>query len=115
MIEGHVREIFDFDSGNSLFRVETTKSVFPILKMKTADGLPINQSKKVEFGFFDPSGNFSQSQVLFAIDETKWKVASASSGRDMAKGEEGLYKALLGTKLILLPVKQDGLKVSLKN
>ena len=115
MIEGHVREIFDFDSGNSLFRVETTKSVFPILKMKTADGLPINQSKKVEFGFFDPGGNFSQSQVLFTIDETQWKVVSASSGRDMAKGEEGLYKALLGTKLILLPVKQDGLKVSLKN
>jgi len=111
IIEGHVREIFDFDSEKSLFRVETTKSVFPVLKMKTADGLPINQSKKIEFSFCDPSGNFnSQSQILFAIDKTKWRVAIASSGHGLAEDNDGLYKTLLGTKLILLPAKQDGLK-----
>ncbi|MGP8020029.1 MAG: MGH1-like glycoside hydrolase domain-containing protein, partial [Limisphaerales bacterium] len=33
-IAGHVREIFDFNSGNSLFKVETIKTVFPVLTMK---------------------------------------------------------------------------------
>jgi Mannosylglycerate hydrolase MGH1-like glycoside hydrolase domain len=105
-IEGHVREIFDFDSGSCLFRVETTKSVFPVLKMKTADGLPINQSKKIEFSFSDPSGNFNnQSQISFAIDKAKWRVAIASPGRDLAEDNNGLYNISLGTKLILLPAK----------
>ena len=102
-IEGHVREIFDFDSGNSLFRVEAVKTVFPVLKMKTADGLPINQSKKVEFSFSDPAGNFDRSEIPFAIDETRWKVVSASTGHELTKGEDGLYKVPIGTKLTLVP------------
>jgi len=104
-IEGHVREIFDFDSGNSLFRVEPIKTVFPVLKMNTADGLPINQSRRVEFSFSDPAGNFDQSEIPFAIDGSRWKLMSASSGHELTKGEDGLYRASIGTKLTLVPAK----------
>jgi len=102
-IEGHVREIFDFASGNSLFRVELTKTVFPVLTMTTADEQPINQSKEVEFSFSDPAGNFGQSGIPFAIDETRWKVLDASTGHDLTKGEDGFCRAMIGAKLTLVP------------
>jgi len=102
-IEGHVREIFDFASGNGLFRVEPTKTVFPVLKMESTDGLPINQSKKVEFSFSDPAGNFGRSEIPFVIDETRWKAVDAAAGHDLTKGEDGFYRALIGAKLTLTP------------
>lgn len=102
-IEGHVREIFDFASGNSLFRVESMKTVFPVLKMATADGLPINRSEKVEFSFSDPAGNFGRSMIPFAIDDTRWQVADATSGQELAKGKDGLYPVPIGSKLTLAP------------
>jgi hypothetical protein len=102
-IEGHLREMFDFDSGNSLFRVEPIKTVFPVLKMTTDDGRPINQSQKVEFSFSDPAGNFGHAEIPFAIDETRWTVADTSSGHELTKGGDGFYRALIGENLILAP------------
>ena len=102
-IEGHVREIFDFNSQNSLFRVEPIKTAFPVLKMATADGLPINQSKKVEFSFSDPAGNFGHAEIPFTFDESRWKVVDASAGHDLTKAEDGFYRALIGGNTILIP------------
>ena len=102
-IEGHVREIFDFDSGNSLFKVETTKTVFPVLTMKTTDGLPIEQSRRVIFSFSDPGGNFAGSTIPFRFEEGKWKVEVAATGRAVRKDSDGWYRAALGTELALVP------------
>jgi hypothetical protein len=102
-IAGHVREIFDFDSGDSLFKVETTKTVFPFLTMKTADGLPIEQSRRVIFSFSDPGGNFAGSTIPFRFEERKWKVEVAATGRAVPKDPEGWYRVTLGTELVLVP------------
>jgi hypothetical protein len=102
-IAGHVREIFDFDSGDSLFKVETTKTVFPFLTMKTADGLPIEQSRRVIFSFSDPGGNFAGSTIPFRFEERKWKVEVAATGRAVPKDPEGWYRVTFGTELVLVP------------
>src|SRR5208337_4159557 len=73
-INGHIREIFDFESGKSLLRVQTVKSVFPLLRMTSADNQPINQSAKVEFSFSDPAGNFAGSTIAFSADPGRWSV-----------------------------------------
>ena len=102
-IQGHVREIYDFETGDSLFRVETTKSVFPLLKMKTADGLPIQQSQRVVFSFSDPGGNFANSTIPFRVEEGKWQVQVAATGRAVAKEKDGWYRAPLEVELVLVP------------
>jgi hypothetical protein len=102
-IAGHVREIFDFDTGNSLFKVETIKTVFPLLTMKTTDGLPIEQSRRVIFNFSDPGGNFTGSTIPFRFEEGKWKVEVVATGRAVRKDSDGWYRAPLGTELALVP------------
>src|SRR5208282_5171797 len=87
-INGHVREIFDFDSGNSLFRVVTVKSVFPLLRMTAADNLPINQSSKVEFSFSDPGNNFAGSTVAFSVDQNHWPVVTKETGIPFKQGAD---------------------------
>ncbi len=101
-IDGHVREIFDFNSGDSLFKVEATKTVFPFLKMKTADGLPIEQSERVIFSFTDPGGNFAGSTIPFTVAESRWKVET-TAGRAVPKDQDGWYRAPLGVELVLVP------------
>jgi len=102
-ITGHVREIFDFNSGDSLFKVEATKTVFPVLTMKTTDGLPIEQSQRVIFSFSDPGGNFAGSTIPFRIEEVKWKVEVAATGGALSKDPDGWHRAPLGTELALVP------------
>jgi len=102
-VEGHVREIFNFDSGDSLFKVEATKPVFPFLTMKTTDGLPIEQSRRVIFGFSDPGGNFARSTIPFTIADSKWKVEAVATGRAVPKDREGRYRAAPGIELALVP------------
>ncbi|HTQ52218.1 MAG TPA: trehalase family glycosidase [Candidatus Acidoferrales bacterium] len=102
-IQGHVREIFDFTTGSSLFQVETTKTVFPVLNMKTADGLPIGQSRRVLFSFSDPGGNFVKSTIPFRVDEGKWKVQVAATGRAVPKEKDGWYHVPLDVELVLAP------------
>ena len=102
-IQGHVREIYDFETGNSLFRVETTKPVFPLLKMKSTDGLPIQQSRRVRFSFSDPGGNFAKSTISFQMDEGRWKVETAVTGRALSKDQDGWYRVPLDVELVLVP------------
>ena len=103
VIQGHVREIFDFETGDSLFKVETTKTVFPVLKMKTADGLPIERSQRVVFSFSDPGGNFVKSTIPFRMAEDRWKVQVAATGRAVPRGEDGWYHVPLAVELALVP------------
>ena len=102
-IEGHVREIFDFSDGNSLFRVETVKTVFPVLTMKTADDRPIEQSRRVLFRFSDPGGNFKDSTVPFRFDESKWKLELTTTRRAESKDHEGWFQAPIGVEMALVP------------
>jgi hypothetical protein len=102
-IQGHVREVFDFDSGDSLFRVATTKTVFPLLKMKSTDDLPIEHSRRVRFSFSDPGGNFAKSAIPFRIDEGKWKVKTAAQGGAVSQDQDGWYRAPLNVELFLVP------------
>ena len=60
--------------------------------MKTADGLPIGQSRGVRFSFSDPGGNFVKSTIPFRIDEDKWKVQVAATGRAVPKDRNGWYR-----------------------
>jgi hypothetical protein len=101
-INGHVREIFDFDSGNSLFRVVTVKSVFPLLQMAAADNLPINRSSKVEFSFSDPGNNFAGSTVAFSIAQNHWSVVSKETGVPLEQGADGYYHAAFGVEFTLI-------------
>ena len=96
VVAGHVREIFDFDSGDSLFKVETIKTVFPVLTMKPTDGLPIEQSRRVIFSFSDPGGNFAGSTIPFRFEEGKWKVEVARHGPCRAKGFGRLVSGAAG-------------------
>ena len=104
-INGYLREIFDFESGKSLFRVETVKSVFPLLRMTSADNLPINQSAKVEFSFSDPAGNFAGSTISFSADPSRWAVMEKAKGVPLKPNADGYYHAALGAELMLIPRK----------
>jgi hypothetical protein len=77
--------------------------VFPVLKMKTADGLPIGRSQRVLFTFSDPGGNFVRSTIPFRIEEGKWQAPAAATGRAVPKGRDGWYRAPLDTELVLVP------------
>jgi hypothetical protein len=101
-INGYVREIFDFDSGKSLFRVETVKSVFPLLRMTSTDNLPINKSAKVEFSFSDPAGNFAGSTISFSADPSRWAVIEKAKGIPLKPNAGGYYHAALGAELMLI-------------
>jgi hypothetical protein len=101
-INGHIREIFDYDSGNSLFRVVTVKSVFPLLRMTTADNLPINCSSKVEFSFSDPGGNFAGSTVAFCVAQNHWSGVANETGVPLQQGADGYYHAPFGVELMLI-------------
>jgi len=102
-INGHIREIFDFESGKSLFRVQTVKSVFPLLRMTSADNQPINQSAKVEFSFSDPAGNFAGSTIAFSADPGRWSVMEKTKGVLLKPDAGGYYHAVLGAEIMLLP------------
>jgi hypothetical protein len=102
-IDGHIREIFDFATGRSLFRVETAGPVFPVLKMSAEDGLPIDRSQRVGFVFSDAAGNFADTQVAFSIDANKWRVVEASGGRAFSPDEAGIFHIPIGTQLVLNP------------
>ena len=104
-INGHLREIFDFESGKSLFRVKTVKSVFPLLRMTSADNLPINQSARVEFSFSDPAGNFAGSTIFFSADPGRWSVMEKAKGIPLKPDAGGYYHAALGAELMLVPRK----------
>jgi len=101
-INGYVREIFDFDSGKSLFRVKTVKSVFPLLRMTSADNQPINKSAKVEFSFSDPAGNFTGSTIFFSVDPSRWAVMEKAKGVPLKPDADGYYRAALGAELMLM-------------
>jgi len=102
-VNGHVREVFDFDSGKSLFRVKTDKTVFPVLHMASVDGLPINKSANVEFSFSDPADNFTGSVIRFFADPDHWSVVEKSSGSVLKPNAEGYYPASLNAELMLVP------------
>jgi hypothetical protein len=101
-INGHVREIFDFESGKSLFRVVTVTSVFPLLRMTAADNLPINRSSKVEFSFSDPGNNFAGSTVAFSVDQNHWSVVTKETGIPLKQGADGYYHAPFGGEFTLV-------------
>ena len=101
-ISGHVREVFDFASGNSLFRVATAGPVFPRLQMEATDQLPINESATVAFRFSDPAGNFVGTPVRFFADAGRWSVVEKSSGVPLQADATGYYQAALGAELALV-------------
>ncbi len=101
-INGHLREIFDFDSGRSLFRVKTAKSVFPLLRMISADHLPINRSAKVDFSFSDPAGNFAGATIVFSTDSARWSVLDRTSGTTLEPQADHCYHVALGDELMLV-------------
>ncbi len=104
-INGHLREIYDFESGKSLFRVKTVKSVFPLLRMTSADNRPINRSARVEFSFSDPAGNFAGSTIAFSADPRHWSVMESATGVRLQPDADGYYHATLGEELELIPCK----------
>jgi hypothetical protein len=65
--------------------------------------LPIEQSHRVIFSFSDPGGNFTASNIPFTIDESKWKVESASTGHAISADRDGWYRIPLGIELALVP------------
>ena len=104
-INGYLRETFDFESGKSLFRVKTVKSVFPLLRMTSADNQPIHKSAKVEFSFSDPAGNFAGSTILFSADPSRWSVMEKATSVPLKPNAGGYYHAALGAELMLIPRK----------
>ena len=102
-VDGHVREIFDFKSGRSLFRVATVARVFPVLHMRSADGRPIESSTDVDFRFEDPAGNFAAESIAFTADVSRWSVLDAATGHRLAVDPQGGYRAALGERLRLVP------------
>jgi hypothetical protein len=109
VIRGHVREVYDFRSGRSLFRVESGKTVFPVLNMSAQDGQPIEASGRVGFHFSDPEGNFRSmavdhfvaTTVAFAFDESRWRVRDAKGGAGLLRGPDGWYSADIGRQFVL--------------
>lgn len=100
-VDGHVREIFDFGTGLSLFRVRTQKRVFPVLHMKSTDGRPIEASSAVAFVFEDPAGNFEGGSVAFTADARRWSVRDAA-GKAVVPGPDGFCSAAFGEWLALI-------------
>jgi hypothetical protein len=104
-IDGHIREIYSFATGRSIFRVWPAGPVFPELRMNSADGLSIDASRRVEFVFTDPAGNFANRPIAFSIDRAKWKAVRGSDGAALPVGEDGECHVALGSSVILLPPK----------
>jgi hypothetical protein len=102
-IKGHLREIFDFGSGRSLFRVRTIKSVFPLLHMVSADRQPIERSTRVEFSFSDPAGNFTGLAIEFSADPDRWSVIGKAQGIALKPDADGYYHTTIGAALMLVP------------
>ncbi len=102
-VDGHIRELFDFKSGRNLFRVATEGRVFPVLHMRSTDGLPIESSAGVDFRFEDPAGNFAGRTIAFTVDPSRWSVVDASTGRGLQSGADGRYRAAIGERLKLVP------------
>ncbi|MGH7996603.1 MAG: MGH1-like glycoside hydrolase domain-containing protein [Opitutaceae bacterium] len=103
-VDGAVREIYSFADDRRLFRVYPGKTVFPRLHMESTDGRPIERSRRVEFTFTDPAGNFPGASIAFAFDETKWRIVRADTGAPLRADADGLYRTRLGSRLALLPV-----------
>jgi len=101
-VNGHVRELFDFATGHSLFRIEATKPVFPVLAMHSTDNLPILQSHRVEFLFTDPAGNFAAAPIRFSIDAARWNIVDAATGRVLDRDSSGSFSATPEHALLLL-------------
>jgi hypothetical protein len=101
-VDGHVRELFDFETGRSLFRVDAGKTVFPVLAMHSMDGRSILQSRSVEFTFSDPAGNFAGAPIRFSVDDTRWKVLDAATGRAPLRDASGSHSAAPGQILQLV-------------
>jgi hypothetical protein len=101
-INGHVRELFDFTTGHSLFRVEAAKPVFPVLAMRATDDLPILQSHRIEFSFLDPAGNFTNTPIRFSIDAARWKIVDAATGCVLHCDSSGNLSATPGQAILLL-------------
>jgi hypothetical protein len=100
-INGHIREIFDYESGDSLFRVKTVKTVFPALRMTAQDNLPIDKSAKIEFAFSDPGDNFAGESIAFAADSTRWTVADKNTGAALKPDGDGYYHVPLNAAFTL--------------
>jgi hypothetical protein len=105
-VNGHIRELFDFETGRSLFRVEADKSVFPVLAMHSTDRGSILQSRRVEFTFSDPAGNFTGAPIRFSFDDARWSVLDAATGR--APGRDGSGCFLTAPGQIFVLVRQGG-------
>ena len=101
-INGHLREIFDFESGKTLFCVKTVKSVFPLLQMTSADNLPFNKSARVELRFSDPADNFVGSTILFFADPSRWSVMETAKGVVLKPDADGYYHSVLGAAPMLI-------------
>jgi hypothetical protein len=101
-VNGHVRELFDFATGRSFFRVEATQPVFPVLAMHSTDNLPILQSHRVEFLFTDPAGNFTAAPIRFSVDAGRWKIVDAATGRVLDRDSSGSLSATPEHALLLL-------------
>lgn len=101
-VDGHVRELFDFKSGRCLFRVAAEARVFPVLHMRSTDGLPIESSAAVDFRFEDPAGNLAGRSIAFTADPSRWRVVDAATGRDIPVGPDGTCRAAPGERLRLV-------------
>lgn len=102
LIDGHVREVFDFATGKSLFHIKPSKSGFPVLRMTSTDNLPIDRSAKVEFMFSDPAGNFTGSSVYFFADPIRWSVMDKVNHVTLKPNAEGYYNVALDTQFMLV-------------
>ncbi len=105
-INGHLREIYEFQSGRSLFRVKTIKTVFPYLQMASMDSLPIEKSTRVKFGFSDPAGNFGGCSIFFSADPALWSVFNVTRNIILKPDVEGYYKVDIGEQLMLINLKK---------
>ena len=71
--------------------------------MTSADGLPIDQSAKVEFSFSDPAGNFAGATIDFSADPSRWSVMEKTKDVPLKPNADGYYHATLGAELMLIP------------
>jgi hypothetical protein len=102
-VDGHVREMYAFDTGRSIFRVWPSGPVFPELRMNSADGLPIGASSRVEFAFLDTAGSLGGRPVAFSVDRAKWEAFGASDGAALPADGSGLYHVAAGSVVVLRP------------
>ena len=101
-VHGHIRELFDFATGRSVFRVEASKPVFPVLALRSTDGVPILQSRRIEFSFLDPAGNFADAPIRFSLDAARWNLVDAATGRVLDRDSSGSFSATPEQALLLL-------------